>query len=133
MVPYFNKDPTVTIIFMTILFFRDDIKCVCPDGHNYLDTKYDFKMEGMDAIVEIEYFCLPVGGILTKIHSFNTLYLSYPPVIHLSTARTSPPSQESTLLTPSVSVHMVRLAPPSLTGGLKLLGETYLSVFQENR
>lgn len=39
---------------------RDDIKCVCPDGHNYLDTKYDFRMEGEDAIVEIEYFCLPL-------------------------------------------------------------------------
>ena len=40
---------------------RDDIKCVCPDGYNYLDTKYDFRMEGEDAIVEIEYFCLPVS------------------------------------------------------------------------
>ena len=46
----------------------DDIQFVCPDGHNYLDTKYDFRMEGEDAIVEIEYFCLHVGLKLTKIH-----------------------------------------------------------------
>jgi len=39
---------------------RDDIKCVCPDGHNYLDTKYNFDMEGEDAIVEIDYYCLPL-------------------------------------------------------------------------
>ena len=39
---------------------RDDIGCVCPDGHNYLDTKYDFTMDGTDTIVKIEYFCLPV-------------------------------------------------------------------------
>jgi len=39
---------------------RDDIVCVCPDGHNYLDTKYDFALEGEDTIVKIEYFCLPL-------------------------------------------------------------------------
>ena len=39
---------------------RDQIHCVCPDSHNYLDTKYDFSMEGADTVIRIEYFCLPV-------------------------------------------------------------------------
>merc|ERR1711936_1363571 len=39
---------------------RDDILCECPEGHNYLDTKYDFSMDGEDSIVLIEYFCLPL-------------------------------------------------------------------------
>ena len=51
---------------------RDDIKCVCPDGYNYLDTKYDFRMEGEDAIVEIEYFCLPVSYTIAE-RLFTTL------------------------------------------------------------
>ena len=50
--------------------FRDDIKCVCPDGHNYLDTKYNFDMEGEDAIVEIDYYCLPVSSFR---HKFTNL------------------------------------------------------------
>merc|ERR1711971_1194005 len=48
----YHKDVKVTS--------RDDILCECPDGHNYLDTKYDFTMEGEDSIVKIDYFCLPL-------------------------------------------------------------------------
>jgi len=39
---------------------RDDIVCTCPEGHNYLDTKYDFTMDGKDSIIKIQYFCLPL-------------------------------------------------------------------------
>ena len=57
------------IIIQLLLLLSDDIKCVCPDGHNYLDTKYNFEMDDGDAIVEIEYFCLPVGSILSTMNS----------------------------------------------------------------
>jgi len=39
---------------------RDRIHCVCPDGHNYLDTKYDFKEEGELNEVLVDYYCLPL-------------------------------------------------------------------------
>ena len=46
----------------TFAYFRDDIVCTCPEGHNYLDTKYDFTMDGEDSIIKIQYFCLPVNN-----------------------------------------------------------------------
>jgi len=39
---------------------RDNIHCVCPDGHNYLDTDYKFKEEGDISEMMVDYFCLPL-------------------------------------------------------------------------
>ena len=39
----------------------DQIHCVCPDGHNYLDTEYKFKEEGEITEMLVNYFCLPVS------------------------------------------------------------------------
>ena len=39
----------------------DKIHCVCPDGHNYLDTEYKFKEEGEISEMMVNYFCLPVS------------------------------------------------------------------------
>lgn len=39
---------------------RDVIHCECPDGHNYLDTKYDFQEEDPVTIVTVDYYCLPL-------------------------------------------------------------------------
>ena len=39
----------------------DKIHCVCPDGHNYLDTEYKFKEDGEISEMLVNYFCLPVS------------------------------------------------------------------------
>ena len=83
---------------------RDDILCECPDGHNYLDTKYDFTMEGEDSIVKIDYFCLPVSVAVLSSNNVLNVLSSCCPVTPPSTARTSQPSRESTSSTPSVCV-----------------------------
>jgi len=45
----------------TKIHSRDEIHCVCPDGHNYLDTRYDFREEGDRSEVLVDYFCLPLA------------------------------------------------------------------------
>lgn len=39
---------------------KDEIHCICPEGHNYLDTKYRFFREGSTDVVVTLYFCLPL-------------------------------------------------------------------------
>ena len=43
-----------------LCLFSDDIKCICPEGHNYLDQSYKFTNEGEDEILTVNYFCQPV-------------------------------------------------------------------------
>merc|ERR1719278_2212276 len=38
----------------------DKIHCVCPDGHNYLDTEYKFREDGEISEMLVNYFCLPL-------------------------------------------------------------------------
>ena len=65
---------------------RDDILCECPDGHNYLDTKYDFTMEGEDSIVKIDYFCLPVS-VVRLLSSGLIMFPMFSPVAALQRHR----------------------------------------------
>jgi hypothetical protein len=51
---------------------RDKIQCVCPDGHNYLDNKYDFKEDGDISEVWVEYFCRPVGAVRSVLATLST-------------------------------------------------------------
>merc|ERR1719394_1764225 len=44
----------------------DKIHCVCPDGHNYLDTEYKFKEDGDFSEMEVNYFCLPLPACNTS-------------------------------------------------------------------
>lgn len=39
---------------------EDRIECVCPEGHNYLDTKVNIVEDEEFEIMEILYFCLPL-------------------------------------------------------------------------
>merc|ERR1712126_305385 len=39
---------------------RDSIHCICPDGHNYLDSKYEFREVGEVTEVLVDYYCLPL-------------------------------------------------------------------------
>merc|ERR1711994_458866 len=60
---------TEEVAYTSVQIFRGEIKiqssdkihCVCPDGHNYLDTEYKFKEEGEISEMMVNYFCLPVS------------------------------------------------------------------------
>ena len=44
---------------------KDQIHCICPDGYNYLDTRYKFLKEGPYDVAIINYYCLPVSYLIT--------------------------------------------------------------------
>ena len=43
------------------MLLQDKMKCVCPNGYNYLDTRYNFVTKGSFDVAMIKYFCLPVS------------------------------------------------------------------------
>ena len=43
------------------MLLQDKMKCVCPNGYNYLDTRYNFVTKGSFDVAIIKYFCLPVS------------------------------------------------------------------------
>ena len=43
------------------LVLKDQIHCLCPDGYNYLDTRYKFLTEAFYDVAIIKYYCLPVS------------------------------------------------------------------------
>jgi len=59
---------TEEVAYTSVQIFRgetkiessDKIHCVCPDGHNYLDTEYKFKEDGEISEMLVNYFCLPL-------------------------------------------------------------------------
>lgn len=40
---------------------KDEIFCLCPEGYNYLDTRYVFYQWGSYDVVQINSYCLPVS------------------------------------------------------------------------
>ena len=43
------------------MLLKDDIRCLCPEKYNYLDTRYKFMAKGHYDIVVTNYYCLPVS------------------------------------------------------------------------
>ena len=67
---YLTSDHFVLVKKRNSLLFSDKIHCVCPDGHNYLDTEYKFKEEGDISEMLVNYFCLPVSLDLLTLFCF---------------------------------------------------------------
>lgn len=42
-------------------FLKDEMHCLCPEGFNYLDTRYKFYSEGKFDVVATLYYCEPVS------------------------------------------------------------------------
>ena len=40
---------------------NDEIYCLCPEGYNYLDTRYVFYQRAEYDVVQINSYCLPVS------------------------------------------------------------------------
>ena len=45
------------------MLLKDDIRCLCPEKYNYLDTRYKFMAKGHYDVVVTNYYCLPVSII----------------------------------------------------------------------
>ena len=50
------------------MLLKDDIRCLCPEKYNYLDTRYKFMAKGHYDIVVTNYYCLPVSFSFCESH-----------------------------------------------------------------
>ena len=53
------------------MLLQDKMKCVCPNGYNYLDTRYNFVTKGSFDVAIIKYFCLPVSYAIANFLHLN--------------------------------------------------------------
>ena len=49
---------------------NDEIYCLCPEGYNYLDTRYVFYQRAEYDVVQINSYCLPVSVYLSLLKRF---------------------------------------------------------------
>ena len=66
---------------------NDEIYCLCPEGYNYLDTRYVFYQRAEYDVVQINSYCLPVSILHCKYFDYQKYRFYY--TANIFTAKTT--------------------------------------------